>query len=100
MQDYARTARNRLNMVGTGRNRRNMQDQNEPARPRRNRHEYAGTTRINQERAGTRGIKPEKQELEEHAIFGRTGSRRQERHEEVENRVVQEQKREWENRKA
>jgi hypothetical protein len=56
-----------------------MQDRNGQAGPHRNIHEYAGTTRITQEQAGTCRIRPEKQEQDEHAILGRTGSSRQER---------------------
>ncbi len=58
-----------------------MQDQNGQAGPHRNIHEYAETTRIIQEHAGTRRISPDRQEQEEHAILGLTGSSRQERHE-------------------
>jgi hypothetical protein len=44
--------------------------------PHRNIHEYAGTTRITQEQEGKRRISPDRQEKEEHAILGRTGSSR------------------------
>jgi hypothetical protein len=91
MQEQKKHGRNRLDMAEAcrqGRNRRNMMEQAGTGgicRIRTDRQDHAGTDMNMLEQPGKlrnrHRVSPDRQEHGEHAILGRTGSSRQERHE-------------------